>query len=216
MAIERKWAAIGSVAVTAPGTIDGVLTLSSTLGIKVKMRGTLAGPSLPNLSVEIKRVDSASLLEVGPVGASIDKRLDVSSYGPFCTLTIPEQSRPTIPLNELQRAEYEEEPTIATRVILVDQYGDPYVASGGGGSSSVTIKDGSTSTLLKVNPDGSVNSVSIAQLVPFGFNEIDLTNSTISGQVVPTTVIYKQSGVTVATLTLVYDTSANLLSVVRA
>jgi hypothetical protein len=164
MAIERTYAAIGAVALTAPGTTDGVLTLASTSGIKVGMRALLTGPFLPNVSIQIKRVDSSTILEVGSPGTGISNRIDVSAYGSGSVITFPEQNRPTIPLSEISRAVYEEEPTVAIRAILVDEYGNPYSASGGGMAFSVTVKDGTTNQLLKVNPDGSLNVV----VEPFG------------------------------------------------
>lgn len=213
MAIERTYAAIGTVALTATGTTDGVLTLASTLGVKVGMRGLITGPSLPDLSVQVKRVDSTTILEVGAPGTPITNRIDVSAYTAACFLTIPEQSRPTIPLNEIARAVYEEEPTVATRVVLVDQYGNPYVASGGSGASSVTIKDGSTSNLLEVYSDGSIKSVQLFNEpydsigVTYPFTNVEVYTSYVGGL----------SGATQQIVTVTYtdSTKMTLTSVVR-
>ena len=69
---------------------------------------------------------------------------------------------------------------------------------------------------LEPNADGSLNVISLAQLVPYEFDEIDATNSVIDGYTVPTTIIYKQMGATIATLTITYDSHANFLSAVRS
>lgn len=124
MAIEKKWSAIGPYPVTAPGTIDGKLTLTSALGIKVKMKIQLLDPVLPEIPLEIKRVIGPFLIEVGPIGAPITARTNVSAYGTTSSVFIPEQSRNSIPLNEADRSVYEEEPTNAIRSMFVDPYGD--------------------------------------------------------------------------------------------
>ena len=68
---------------------------------------------------------------------------------------------------------------------------------------------------LEPNSDGSLDTISLAQLVPYKFDEIDLTNSVVAGQTVVTVATYKQMGATVAVLNLSYDVNANLTSVVR-
>jgi hypothetical protein len=57
-----------------------------------------------------------------------------------------------------------------------------------------------------------------ATLVTESYDYIALTNSVISGTTVPVTIVYKTggaSGTVVATLTLTYDGSANLLTVTK-
>ena len=96
-------------------------------------------------------------------------------------------------------------------------------------TDNVAIKDTVTGAKLKINVDGSIDSnvvlnantdsVSVGNtLVPEPYDYVGLVNTTIAGQTVPTTVVYKTggaSGTLVATLTLAYDTSANLTSVTR-
>lgn len=55
-------------------------------------------------------------------------------------------------------------------------------------------------------------------LVTEPFDYVEMTNSTIAGQVVPTTIEYRSggaSGTLVATLTLTYDVDANLETITR-
>lgn len=126
MAIEKNWPATGPFNLTAPGTTTGKLQLTSTLGLKVKQRIQLKDPLLPEMPLEIKRVVGENEIEVGRIGKSITDRVDVSIYGLASLVFAPEQPRNSIPLAEIERAIYEEEPTVARRVIEVDPYGRPY------------------------------------------------------------------------------------------
>ena len=71
---------------------------------------------------------------------------------------------------------------------------------------------------LEIDANLNAHVINMGALVPKIFDSIAITNSVISGQTVPTQVQYYTgglSGTLQATLTLVYDGSANLLSVVR-
>ena len=81
---------------------------------------------------------------------------------------------------------------------------------------NVAISDGTNT--MTVNSDGSINTRVSNALVTAPYDYVGLINSVISGQTVPTTVVYKfggASGTLVATLTLTYDGSANLTSVTK-
>ena len=70
---------------------------------------------------------------------------------------------------------------------------------------------------VSVDANGDVNVNIVSALVPTSYNEIDLTyipSGNGAGQI--GTATYKLSGVTVATLTLTYDSSNNLITVVKA
>lgn len=128
MAIEKKWKAVSPISFAADGTSDGVVTLPSTYGLKVKQEVLLKSSSQPGILLEIKRVSSSTQLIVGPKGQSITTVADISAYlvSDSATLEAGEQARPGIPLQELQRAVYQEEPSVALRTLLVDLLGESY------------------------------------------------------------------------------------------
>jgi hypothetical protein len=77
---------------------------------------------------------------------------------------------------------------------------------------------GGTQQVAKIDANANLNVINMGALIPKVFDSINITNSTISGQTVPTEIEYYTGGLIgtlVATLTLVYDGSANLLTVVR-
>lgn len=138
--IEKRWPARGPYSIVAPGTSDGKLVLTSALGLHVKQRIQLKDTFLPTLALEIKRVIGPNKIEVGEIGASISQRTNVSSYGVTSSVFAPEQPRNDIPLQEISRAIYEEEPAVARRVIWVDPYGDYYtIANPVPVSGSITV-----------------------------------------------------------------------------
>lgn len=126
--IEKFWTAIGPRSLTAPGTTRGRLTVATTFGYKVKMTVTVLDPVLPQLRLEIKRVLSATQFEVGEIGQSLTQRTDMTAYGATSSIIVMEQGRNPIPDKEMVRATYEEEPTVAWRVIGVDYLGNPWSA----------------------------------------------------------------------------------------
>lgn len=70
---------------------------------------------------------------------------------------------------------------------------------------------------LKVNSDGSIDTNSLTTLVPVAHDQIDLTyvaSGDGAGEI--ETVTYKLDAITVATLTLSYNGSNKLTSVVRS
>lgn len=140
MAMEKFWPSIGTVPFTANGTITGHITLASATGFKVKMQIIVTSATQPTLSLEVKRVPSGTVLEVGPRGTHIDDRVNLSAYllADGAAITANFQKRPSIPLQELERAVYAEEPTVAIRVVQVDQYGN-IIGGGGGVSSDVNL-----------------------------------------------------------------------------
>lgn len=112
----------------ANGTIDGKITVADTVGFKVKQQVILLNSANDRARLEVKRVESSTVMYVGPVGGKITDRSDISLFTTATTSTVeaPEQPRPSIPEQEIERLTYEEEPTVARRVILVDEYGDPH------------------------------------------------------------------------------------------
>ena len=225
MASERTWNAVPPVLLTADGTTTGLLQVADTIGLFYGMQATLKN-NTTQLTVYIGLVEDSTHVWVRLNKASQDYKVDLSAFtvASGSTLSAAAQNKSAVPMEARLNATYMTDPIDAWRTTSVDPYGNPYTDSnplpvGFTGSISIgevgIIGPSPDKNQMNVNADGSINTIGLAQLVPFEFNEIDLTNSTISGQVVPTTVIYKQGGVAVATLTLSYDGSANLLSVVR-
>lgn len=144
MAIERLFAAVVATPFTANGTASGIVTIADTAGFKVKMNAILKSDTLPEAAFQVKRVISKTQLILGPSGGPLHSRADITAFTTFINTTIEanEQPRPDIPLVDLERASYAEEPTVAKRVFNVDEYGNPYTV------------DNPMPTRL---PDGSVN-----------------------------------------------------------
>lgn len=128
MAIERKWEAIPPRSLAQDGTAEGIVELSDARGFKVKQTVILRATGEPNLTLEVKRFLSPTQFRVGPTNSSLFTCSDISAYtvAKNATIEAQEQSRPSIPDKEFERAVYEEEPTVAKRVLLVDDFGNPY------------------------------------------------------------------------------------------
>ena len=128
MALEKRWAAIAPIAFTVDGTSDGIVTLSTTKRIHVKQRIYIQATGNLNLFLEVKRVLSKTQLIVGPQGTPISTTTDISTYTTAlgANLYALEQPRPAIPLQEIERAVFEEEPTVAIRSLLVDDLGNTF------------------------------------------------------------------------------------------
>jgi len=129
MALEKRFEAIPAQSFTADGTTDGLITVADATEYKVKQLVILSATSLPDLDqIEIKRVDSKTQMYVGPKGGSIDARTNISAYTVALGAAIiaNEQIRTPIPQESIQRAVYEEEPTVALRVMPVDELGNDY------------------------------------------------------------------------------------------
>ena len=126
MAFEKNWAGIPAQSFIADGSSQGEILLLSTDGFFVKMDVNVVSSTQPVLNLEVKRVLSPTLLVVGPKG-SIELRSDLSAYHSADNASIGanQQRRPTIPIQELQRAVYQEEPAVALRTMDVDPHGDP-------------------------------------------------------------------------------------------
>lgn len=184
---EKRFKVVPPQAFTSNGTATGQLTIANTKLFKVKQKIIISANTLSDLELEVKRIDSINIMFVGPEKGNIDAREDISAYTVALSAAIfaNEQKRNSVPEQEIERNTYEEEPTVARRVILVDPLGDkideqnplPVSATFDGnvevGSvritahdndpvvgdihSDVRINDGTND--LKVNPDGSINVV---------------------------------------------------------
>lgn len=127
MAFEKRWAAIAPKAFTSNGTSDGQITVASTDGFKVKQSVILRADTLQEKTLQVKAVLSETVLKVGLASKPIHEFENISNFTTALNATIeaPEQLRTAIPDKEYERAVYEEEPTVAKRVISVDKLGRP-------------------------------------------------------------------------------------------
>lgn len=163
---EKRLAAVPPQLFTSNGTADGRITVADASLFKVKQAVNLSGTALPNLNLEIKSIPNGTTIFVGPIGPGIVDRTDISLYTTAATSFIfaNEQLRPKIPEQEIERHTYEEEPTVARRVVMVDPMGNKYgegnplpIAFDGTVSvGNVTIQDDDGDE-LEINTDGSIN-----------------------------------------------------------
>lgn len=125
MAIERKLGLVSPVLFTSNGTAGGLVTVPDTKGFVVKAQVILTADTLPTIQLEIKRVLSSTQFLVGEKG-KIEQRANIQAYTTALNSSIyqPEQDRPGIILEQHERAVYAEEPIMAKRNILVDEYGN--------------------------------------------------------------------------------------------
>lgn len=132
--LEKRFVAVPPQLFTTNGTTDGKLTVAYSGFFKVKQQIIISATALPNLELEIKRINNINEIEVGPKGP-INNRADISAYTTAAAASISanEQFRPLIPSEEIIRAVYEEEPTVAYRVMNVDKFGNEVDFSNSGG-----------------------------------------------------------------------------------
>ena len=129
MTYEKRLASRALEPFTADSSRAGQVNVANTNGFKVKQKVIIVATSLTPLELEIKQIDSISLMWVGPVSpGKITARTDISAYtvalgaGIFAN----EQPRPSVPQQEIERHTYEEEPVVARRVFIVDELGNPW------------------------------------------------------------------------------------------
>jgi hypothetical protein len=131
VAYEKRLKAVPSQLFTADGTNLGKVTIPDACAFKVKQQVILSSSTQGPTRLEVKRVDGDTVLFVGPISdhqhkSSISERTNISAYlvADGASIYAEEQKRPNIPEQEIERLTYEEEPTVARRVILVDDCGD--------------------------------------------------------------------------------------------
>lgn len=191
--LEKRFAAVPIQVFTANGGVDGSITIADTSLFKVKQRVTISATGQVNQELEIKKIISSTALVLGPTTGSIFTFTDLSAYtvASGANLFAIEQKRPTITADDFERAVYEEEPTVAKRMILVDEFGNritqsnplPTSATFSGGITVGSVDQGAPNTAANawpVKPTDGVNSqaylaggeakVSLTQPLPAGTN----------------------------------------------
>lgn len=127
MAFEKRWASVPVTAFVADGTQEGLVTVLDSTAFFVKQRVKIGSNTQGTSNFEIKRI-IGNLIFVGPQNTNLRTKSDLSAYlvADSAFISAEEQPRPNIPPDDVWRAVYEEEPTVAIRSHLVDEYGDPY------------------------------------------------------------------------------------------
>jgi len=134
MALERSWERIDPVLFTADGGANGLITIADTSCFKVKQKVILlSSTQTSGIQAEVKKVISPTTLLVGPRNnqkggnRSLLTRLDVSAFLVTDSATIHAEEQPkAVPTpNDIVKAVYEQEPTLALRNLLVDKLGRP-------------------------------------------------------------------------------------------
>ncbi|RLA41033.1 MAG: hypothetical protein DRR06_16600 [Gammaproteobacteria bacterium] len=128
MVLEKRFRAVSPQLLTVDGGTRGELEVSDTCKFKVKQQVLLNGTGLDTLELEIKRIDSATKIRVGPKSPKMTEYIDISTYTLAASsfLVANEQQRPNIPYEEFMRAVYDEEPVVGFRTVGVDKYGEYY------------------------------------------------------------------------------------------
>lgn len=164
---EKRWLLVAPQAFTTNGGSFGQIQVASTKGLHVKQYVVITATGLDPLQLEIKRVVDATTFWVGPKG-NIGDRTDLSLYTVALSASVyaPEQPRVNIDPKEIVRATYEEEPSVAWRVLPVDELGNPIdsanplpVAFDGTISIGEVEVIGTNGNIIEPNPDGSLNVV---------------------------------------------------------
>lgn len=115
---ERKWP---TVILTPIGVANYIVTVSSTAGLHTKQQVTLSlGAAVQDF--EIKRILSDTQLQVGATDTGIASYQNPTQFDGGI-LTMSEQERNKFDTNIVLRAVYAEEPAVALRNVLVNQFG---------------------------------------------------------------------------------------------
>ena len=163
MAIEKKLREVSPQLLTQDGTSEGIIKVANPELFKVKQVVYLKSNTQITQKLEIKRINTDSTIELGLAG-NITFRSDVSNFlvSDSATIEAREQPRPAIPQDQLIRAVYEEEPSVAIRALLVDELGSIFNSNN---PIPVTIPPGS----LEFD---SVNTPIVTNVVTTANNEL--------------------------------------------
>lgn len=126
MAFEKRWPTVSPNPLVIDGTAEGLLGVADSRPFYVKQLVVLSSSTQPAIEFQVNRI-VGNLITVGPKGSNIHSTSDISGYlvSDGASISVPrEQPRPAISPDDVIRAIFEEEPTVALRSMLVDEYGD--------------------------------------------------------------------------------------------
>lgn len=196
MAVEQKWLAVAPELFTADGSSLGVIKVLDTAGFKVKQRAVVSAVGLPDIQVQIKRVVSSTQMIVGPLPEQLQPafrqqgnqlltvRTDLSAYTLLNSAYVyaEEQEKSKLKIDDIWSAVYEQEPTVAIRVVDVDKYGNfydkdnpmPIIFDGTVEIGEVEVI-GTNGNIIEPNADGSIN-VNVVETPIAGHNVLSIFN----------------------------------------
>jgi hypothetical protein len=132
MAREKSYERIDPVYFTADGQENGIITVESVECFKVKMVVQIyaKGVSTENgARFMVKRVLNETQMLIGPYDKpALHLKTDMRAYtvANEAFVEFAPTDRPDIPMEDYERAVYEEEPVVAKRVISVDKLGNTF------------------------------------------------------------------------------------------
>jgi len=143
MAVEKRWLSLPDNPLLTDGTVDGQITVANGINYRVGQDVILKSSTQTSKTLKIARIQGNSIF-FRALGKIITSREDVSMFlvADSAVIFLFEQEKSNIPLDELTRSVYEEEPVVANRVVVVDNKGDIFsgtnpipvnIISGGGG-----------------------------------------------------------------------------------
>lgn len=123
--IEKKLRAVSPQAFTADGDNKGRVTLADATLFKVEQEVILKATGEANLKLIVKDIPDKNTLIVGPKDEALGIYSDISAYTTAKDSSVEAslQVRPVVLDQDVQRSTYEEAPTVARRVYLVDVLG---------------------------------------------------------------------------------------------
>ena len=126
--LEKSLIAVPAQVFTADGDINGNIFIVDTTLFKVGQIVIVSAIGQVNLQLEVKRINSVTNMVVGPATGNQLDVIDISAYTVASSAYVLafEQNRPLIPIDQITRYTYEEEPVVANRVILVDKLGSAF------------------------------------------------------------------------------------------
>lgn len=166
--LEKRFYAVPPQLLTTNGSANGYITIvDACILLKVKQIVNVTD-TLGNLrTYEVKRIDEPDRVFLGPIGKPLLCYDDLSAYttanGAF--LFADEQQRTKIAEQEIPRAVYAEEPTVAVRSILVDPCGS-VVSANNPLPVAATINISNVGTPTIFNVACATTGVEYSQIIP--------------------------------------------------
>lgn len=139
--MEKNWKEVQPQFFIANGTSDGIVSVKSASLFKLRQFIVILNPSQPSIVGEVKAILSDTQIAVGPQESKPSMRIDLSSYDTSSTISAPEQPRPPVAQQDIERYVYEEAPVMATRNVPVDDTGNiiKFVRSAPGEAKSIGV-----------------------------------------------------------------------------
>lgn len=128
MFVEKKRLGIPPRLLTANGDNNGTVTLADTRGFFVGQIVELSSDTQQARQLKVKRFVSKTTFKVGPVDSGVNGFTSTSDFlvSDNAIISASEQNRPGITDDDYNRAVYAEEPIVAKRTIMVDEFGNYY------------------------------------------------------------------------------------------